>query len=376
MTEGKAVWAAVIAAAGSGTRFGGSLPKQFTGLNGRMVIDHSIRAFRGLVSHIVAVVPPNGGWNPPEDVYTVPGGERRQDSVMAGLEKAMELGATHVLVHDGARPLIHRSTVLRVMESTEKTGTGLPCIPVRDTVKRVGNGIVTATVDRTDLVLAQTPQGFSASLLLDALKKAGSVTDEASAVEAAGKAVSIVEGCRMNLKLTDEEDRYILERLMKRETKSLGTGLDFHPFAPERPLMFCGCRLSESNGLCGHSDGDVVLHAVADAILAASRTGDIGTLFPPDDDKWKNADSSVLLAECMEMVRRSGWEVKLLDVTVIGERPKVAGIRDVLIERLSKILKTPGERLWIKGTTTNTLGELAKGKGVGCHVLAELVRAE
>lgn len=374
MTQTDPIWAAVIVAAGSGTRFGGPIPKQFTCLAGSRVIDHSVNAFRGLVSMIVAVVPQGFSWEHPEDVYKVHGGKRRQDSVMSGLQKAIDLGATHVLVHDGARPLVDSELIERVMRSTESTGTGLPCIPIRDTVKRTGNGKVLETVDRTDLELAQTPQGFKASLLMEALNDAEMVTDEASAVEALGVEVTVVQGSLRNIKLTDREDSQIIGRLMPGVLRSIGTGLDFHPFLPDRPLVFCGCRLAENNGLSGHSDGDVVLHAVADAILAGARAGDIGTLFPPDENRWKNADSSILLADCVDLARKRGWKVLSLDVTVIGERPRISGHRDMFIERLADLLGTPRGSIWIKGTTTNTIGELASGKGVGCHALAELVR--
>ena len=376
MTEKTSVWAVVIVAAGSGTRFGGNVPKQFISLSGARVIDHSINAFRGLVSLMVAVVPRNVSWEPPSDVSTVPGGERRQDSVMSGLRRAIDLGATHVLVHDGARPLVDRELIIRVMESTESTGTGLPCIPIRDTVKKTANGVVKETVDRTDLELAQTPQGFTASILLEALENAESVTDEASAVEALGYEVSVVAGSRRNVKLTEKFDLNILRDFMHEPLRSLGTGLDFHPFVKGRPLVFCGCRLAEDNGLQGHSDGDVVLHAVADAILAGARAGDIGTHFPPDQEKWKDADSSALLKDCVDIALRRGWRVHSLDVTVIGERPRVSIYRDLFISRLSELVGSPGSSIWIKGTTTNTIGQLAMGKGVGCHALVELVRID
>lgn len=374
MTDAGPVWAVVIVAAGSGSRFGGDTPKQFFSLSGTRVIDRSIKAFSGLVSDIVAVVPQNSSWEPPVGVHAVPGGKRRQDSVLAGLRKAMELGATHVMVHDGARPLVDGGTIARVMESTEAWGTGLPCVPVRDTVKKTAGGKVVKTIDRTDLQLAQTPQGFAAGLLLEALEKCDSVTDEASAVEALGVEVAVVQGSRRNLKLTDWEDAGILRDLMPSSERSMGTGLDFHPFSDDRPMIFCGCRLADSGGLSGHSDGDAVLHAVADAILAAARIGDIGTLFSPDDQRWKDSDSSLLLAECVALVRAEGWNISSLDVTVIGERPRVSPRRDMFTARLAEILQVPAEKLWIKGTTTNTIGELARGKGVGCLALAELSR--
>ncbi|MCK5034324.1 MAG: 2-C-methyl-D-erythritol 2,4-cyclodiphosphate synthase, partial [Candidatus Sabulitectum sp.] len=189
-----------------------------------------------------------------------------------------------------------------------------------------------------------------------------------------GEVVVTVAGNRSNIKITDMEDAELLSFLMKKPQRVLGAGLDFHPFESERPLFFCGCRLSDSHGLMGHSDGDVVLHAVADAILSASRLGDIGTLFPPEGSRWKDADSSHLLAICVEMVQKAGWDIERLDVTVIGERPKIAPVRDLLMKRLSDIAGIPVDRIWIKGTTTNTIGDLARGKGVGCSVLSQLVR--
>lgn len=364
-----------MVAGGQGTRYGGDVPKQFTDLLGMKVIDRAIALFTGVAEHIVTVVPRScEWWTPPEHVHAVSGGPRRQDSVMNGLRSAANLGATHVLVHDGARPLIDPSCLERVMEKTLSSGACLPCLPVRETVKRVKDGHVKGTVDRTELELAQTPQGFRVDILLEALEKAGDVTDEAAAVEALGIPVAVVAGSRCNIKLTDREDGELLENIIRHSVTALGTGLDFHPFSPDRPLILCGCRLGESNGLFGHSDGDVVLHAVADAILAGSREGDIGTLFPPDDMKWKNADSSLLLRECSDRALRKGWAVQSLDITVIGERPRIAPLREDFMESLAKILSIPRESIWIKGTTTNSIGELARGKGLGCHALARLVR--
>lgn len=370
MDDAAPVWGAVVVAAGAGTRFGGVTPKQFTCLGGRMVIEHSIGLFAQMVPVVVAVIPAGFPWSAPEGVLTVPGGERRQDSVIAGLRKAMEKGVTHVLVHDGARPMIDRDTVERVMDVALSTGACLPCIPVRDTVKMISGGTVLETLDRNGLQLAQTPQAFSASLLLDALERAESVTDESSALEVLGIKVAVVEGSRFNIKLTDREDMIILKGLMERSVT--GLGIDFHPFSHRRPLVLCGCRLSPTDGLMGHSDGDVVLHAAADALLSAARLGDIGTLFPPGDMKWKDADSAVLLATCMKMVTDAGWQLVSMDVTVIGERPRVSPDRKMFRERLAGILQVPVESVWIKGTTTNTIGDLARGEGLGCVVLAEL----
>jgi len=374
-------WGVVIVAAGAGTRFGGAVPKQFTLLSGKPVIDHSVAIFRPFTDHLVVVTPPGNWqiwWEPPSHLKTVPGGRRRQDSVMNGLKFMQSLGVTHVLIHDGARPLVDPDCIKRVMEAANRSNAVIPVISVRDTVKRVGvdedEDTVLETLNREELRLSQTPQGFLLERLMEVLEEAGDVTDEASAFEAAGEVVVTVAGTRSNIKLTDVEDAELLSFLMKKPRRVFGTGLDFHPFESERPLFFCGCRLSDNHGLMGHSDGDVVLHAVSDAILSASRLGDIGTLFPPEGTRWKDADSSHLLAICVEMVQKAGWEIERLDVTVIGERPKIAPIRDLLMKRLSDIARIPVDRIWIKGTTTNTIGELAQGKGVGCSVLSQLVR--
>ncbi|MCD4708346.1 MAG: 2-C-methyl-D-erythritol 4-phosphate cytidylyltransferase [Candidatus Sabulitectum sp.] len=372
------VWGAVIVAAGSGVRFGGDVPKQFTLLAGERVVSHSVRTFRSLVNHLVVVTPQGDfwrtWWEPPAELNTIQGGRRRQDSVMNGLKFMRSRGVTNVLIHDAARPLADRECIMRVMEATRKSTAVIPVIPVFDTVKTIHGKAVTGTLDREELRLSQTPQGFHLDRLMEVLAAAGDITDEASAFEAAGETVTVVAGSRWNIKLTDREDAELLSSLMNQPGRAIGTGLDFHPFSPNRPLYFCGCRLSDNDGLMGHSDGDVVLHAVADAILSASRLGDIGTLFPPAESEWKDADSSHLLAICVEMVRKAGWEIERLDVTVIGERPRIAPVRDTLIKKLSDIAGILEENIWIKGTTTNTIGELAQGKGVGCSVLAVLVR--
>ncbi|MCD6587210.1 MAG: 2-C-methyl-D-erythritol 4-phosphate cytidylyltransferase [Candidatus Fermentibacteraceae bacterium] len=372
------LWGAVIVAAGSGSRFGGDVPKQFTLISGERVINYSVRVFSSLVDHLVVVTPAGDEWHrwwtPPPGVDTVHGGRRRQDSVMNGLKFLHSRGVSRVLIHDGARPLADTECVLRVMEALNENVAVIPVIPVRDTVKKVSGNTVEETLPRDELRLSQTPQGFHLPELMEVLADAGDITDEASAFEDAGREVNTVEGSWKNIKITDSSDGELVSLLAGKADRVIGTGLDFHPFDSGRPLYFCGCRLSDTDGLMGHSDGDVVLHAVADAILSASRMGDIGTLFPASDSRWKNADSSLLLGSCVAMVKRAGWEIQRLDVTVIGERPKISPVRELLIHRLAEITDISPEKIWIKGTTTNTIGDLARGTGVGCSVLTELVR--
>jgi len=374
------VWGVVIVAAGAGTRFGSEIPKQFTYLAGKPVINYSIEAFFSLVDFLVVVTPKADSWKqfwqPSGVIECIPGGKRRQDSVMNGLNNLLSKGVTHVLIHDGARPLVDSGCIKRVKNSVKEKIAVIPVISVSDTVKKVKNGLVLNTVNRDVLRLSQTPQGFYLDTLVNVLATADDITDEASAYEASGLDVVTVKGQRKNIKLTNREDARVLSAFIDEPCRVLATGLDFHPFSSERPLFFCGCKLSENGGLFGHSDGDVVLHAVADAILAASRLGDIGSFFPPSDPKWKGADSSKLLLFCVKKVREAGWNISRLDVTVIGEKPKITPIRSKLISRLAEITDISEEKIWIKGTTTNTIGELAQGKGVACSVLAELIRSD
>jgi 2-C-methyl-D-erythritol 4-phosphate cytidylyltransferase/2-C-methyl-D-erythritol 2,4-cyclodiphosphate synthase len=381
MTDRK--WGVVVVAAGSGSRFGGEVPKQFRLLRGRPVIDWSVDTFLDdpSISSVVVVLPADGDWKrwwvPGARVTVADGGSRRQDSVLNGLG-ALDDDVTHVLVHDAARPLVSSLLVRRVMDAVAETGA-VPVIPVRDTVRRFSDDDTPGeTLPREDLWLTQTPQGYRLDLLLSVLAGAGDVTDEASALEEAGHGVVPVPGDRMNVKLTLPDDMEMLERLAGREGSSastrLGSGLDFHPFRDDRPLIVAGCRLSEEGGLLGHSDGDVVLHAIADGILSAARLGDIGTLFPPGDERWKDADSSDLLRRVSGMAEEEGFQVRQVDVTLIGERPKVAFHREPMIERIASILEIEPELVWVKGTTTNTMGDLGRGKGLACSALVLLER--
>ncbi len=363
-------WGAVVTAAGAGTRFGGPVPKQFTLLGGRPVLQWPVELLAGMMPVVVAVprgFPWRKHWTPPPGVEVVEGGARRQDSVLAALE-ALD-APRWVLVHDGARPGLTRALTLKVMAATETHGAAVPGIRVRDTLKRVREGFVTSTVDREGLWTVQTPQGFVYRDLVEALRAAPSVTDESSALERVGGRVAIVEGDPGNGKLTEPGDgKYIAfaPRL------SFGQGLDFHAFSPERPMVASGCRLGDSGGPTGHSDGDAVLHAAADALLAAASLGDIGVFYPPSDPAWKNADSAMILEQCMARVRDAGWELNRLDLTLVGEAPRVSPNRDMMLDRLSSILGAPRSRIWIKGTTTNGLGELGRGGGFGCLALAVL----
>lgn len=380
MPEGGCTWGAVIVAAGSGSRFGTSVPKQFLGLEGMTPADRSIRAFGSVegISAIVVVTPRGDGWRswwtPPGGVLTVPGGARRQDSVLAGLRELES--CTHVLVHDAARPLVSRELIERVMQAAVEFGAAVPAVPVRDTVKTVSDSLeVTGTVSRSGLRLSQTPQGFLRKHLVKALEGAGDVTDECAAMEAAGWRVMAVEGDPANIKLTGPGDADMVVSMLRawRETRT-GTGIDFHPFEEGVPLVLGGCGIESGSGLAGHSDGDAVLHAVADALLSAARMGDIGVHFPPGEPRWKDADSAVLLGTVAEMVRAGGWEIEQVDVTVISDFPRIAPLRGDMIGRIAEILGVEEAVLWVKGTTANSLGDIGRGRGLACLATVSLTR--
>lgn len=374
-------WGTVIVAAGAGSRFASDTPKQFLKLRGKPLIDWSIDTFSNIagISEIVVVLPLNEEqwkpyWIPSEKVRTVPGGIRRQDSVLEGLRA---LGSHRwVLVHDAARPLVSAGIIHRVMKGTEEAGAAVPVVSVRDTVKKISKNLISGTVERDDLRMSQTPQGFRLDILEEVLSSANvCVTDECSAMEQAGHEVLAVNGDLRNMKLTDPSDFAIVESLVPEKTESrTGIGLDFHPFTRGRPLLIGGCRIDETMGLSGHSDGDAVLHAITDALLSASRLGDIGIHFPPGDEKWKNADSSEMLMTVNSLISRDGWTIRQIDITVISDLPRIAPIRDRLISRIAEILCIRKDTVWVKGTTTNTLGDIGKGKGLGCMVMAVITR--
>ncbi len=374
-------WGAVIVAAGSGNRFGSGTPKQFLQLHGKALIDWAISAFSSIteIDEIVIVTPPDSKywksfWTPPAGVKTVAGGRRRQDSVLAGLEALSS--SRLVLVHDAARPLISDSLIKRIMKGVLDAGAAVPVIPVRDTVKRITtSSIIDGTVSRESLRMSQTPQGFILDDLLGVMREADEITDECTAMEQAGYEVLAVKGDPRNVKLTDPEDLILIESLAGSVMESrTGIGLDFHPFLKGIPLVVCGCRIDAEFGLSGHSDGDAALHAIADSLLSAARIGDIGTLFPPSDNKWKDADSAILLERVCCLVRSRGWEIRQIDVTVISNFPKISAIRDLMIERLAGITAIEPDLIWVKGTSTNTLGDIGKDRGLGCMAMSRIER--
>lgn len=371
-----------MVAAGGGSRYGGGLPKQFLPLDGVPVVEHSLLTVLAMerVRRTVLVVPPGGSWRsawtPPrhERLLVRPGGSVRGQSVLAGLDA---LGSvTHAAVHDAARPLASAALFHRVMDAAEARGAAVPLYPVSSTVKRLSRdgSRVEETVDRARLGLSQTPQAAELDMLERALRSHPGCTDEAAALEQAGVEVAAVEGERRNMKLTLPGDMRLLEAFLPRPETALGSGLDFHPLVEGRPMVACGVRFDGPVGPAGHSDGDAALHAMADAVLSAARLGDIGQMFPPDDPACRDADSRRLLGRAVDAAYREGWRVLSADLTLIGDRPRVLEAREDMVSALAEALGCHRSQVWVKGTTTNGLGPLGRGEGIGALALVRMER--
>ena len=373
---------ALIVAAGRGTRFGGSLPKQYLALGGATLLRHAVAAFAahpGVAGVLVAIRPEDQALFdrtlaglavlPP-----VPGGAERQDSVRLGLEALATHKPDRVLIHDGARPFPGAALIDRVIDGLDQAPAAIPGLPLGDTIKRVEHGHIAETVDRSQLWRVQTPQGFHFDAILAAHRQmAGrAFTDDAAVAEAAGIAPLIVAGSEENLKVTTAEDLAAAERLLaaRQGDVRVGQGFDVHPFGPGDHVMVCGVVIPHEVAPVGHSDADVGLHALTDAVLGAIGAGDIGMHFPPSDPRWRGASSDRFLAYAATLVRERGGTIAAVDVTIICERPKIAPHRDRMIERVAEILEISPGRVSVKATTTERLGFTGRGEGIAAQAVA------
>jgi 2-C-methyl-D-erythritol 4-phosphate cytidylyltransferase/2-C-methyl-D-erythritol 2,4-cyclodiphosphate synthase len=374
---------ALIVGAGRGHRFGGDIPKQYCALDGEPVLRHTLRAFADYpgVDRIQCVIHPDdidlfraaaAGLDVLEPVW---GGATRQESVRLGLESIAGLSPELVLVHDAARPFVSAAVISRVLEALRDHPGAIPALAVTDTLKRAveggkeGSPAVGATVARDGLWRAQTPQGFRFADLLAAHRAAQgeALTDDAAVAERHGFAVAIVEGSEENVKITTTGD------LDKAQTRAFrfqtGMGFDVHAFGEGDHVFLCGHRIAHDQGLIGHSDADVGLHAVTDAVLGAIAAGDIGDHFPPSDPRWKGAPSDMFLAHAAKLVSEAGGEIVNVDVTLICERPKIGPHRAAMRHRLAEILGIDQERVSIKATTTERLGFTGRGEGIAAQAI-------
>ena len=387
--------AAIIAAGGRGQRLGADRPKQLLLVGGRTILQRSVEAFvaSGRIDEIVVAVTPEVAADPPaylrattKPLVVVAGGERRQDSVALGFD-AISGGADVVVVHDAARPFVSADLIARTIDAAIESGVAIPALAARDTIKEVTGAdprgrFVTRTLPRESIVFVQTPQAFRPDILREAIRlgRAGvDVTDEASLAERAGHAVRVIEGDPRNIKITTPEDLEVARGLVaESETRDaagstrIGTGYDVHRLVAGRRLVLGGVVIPFALGLDGHSDADVLCHAVTDAILGAAAEGDIGRLFPDTDDRWKGASSLDLLARAVDLVRSKGYRAGNVDAVVMAERPRLAPHVDEITARLAATLGIPPDCVSVKGKTNEGLGEIGRGEAIAVHAVALL----
>ena len=383
--------AALIVAAGRGARAGSGAasPKQYCRLGGEAMLTRTIRAFvthPGVETVVVAIHPDDAVLYEAAStpfagrlLAAVVGGARRQDSVLAGLEALHLHRPETVLIHDAARPFVDAAVIDRVIASLETNAGALPCLPVTDTLKRGDGGRVTGTVAREDLWRAQTPQGFKFNGILAAHRAAAEepareFTDDAAIAEWFGLDVALVEGSEHNCKLTTAEDLKIADEMLRTEgapgTIRVGSGYDVHALGPGDAVTLCGVRIPHAKTLIGHSDADVGLHALTDALLGAIADGDIGVHFPPSDDRWRGAASDIFLKAAADKIRARGGEIVHVDVTLLCEAPRIGPYRDAMRACMAGTLGIDVDQVSIKATTNEGLGFVGRGEGIAAMATA------
>jgi 2-C-methyl-D-erythritol 4-phosphate cytidylyltransferase/2-C-methyl-D-erythritol 2,4-cyclodiphosphate synthase len=380
--------AAILVAAGRGLRAGSEGPKQYRSIGGQTVIFRAMAPFccHRKVFAVQPVLNPDDTAMFNEAVRELrheppaKGGATRQASVHAGLEALADQKPEIVLIHDAARPFVSAALITRAIEAAGRTGAAVPAIPVTDTIKLIGeSGNVEATPERARLRIAQTPQAFRFDAILEAHRRAvregrDDFTDDAALAEWAGLTVTTFEGDPANMKMTTPED-FIREEArlaaMLGDVRT-GNGYDVHAFGDGDHLMICGVRVPHTKGFLAHSDGDVGLHALVDAILGALADGDIGSHFPPSDPKWKGAASDQFLKYALDRVTARGGRIAHLDVTLICERPKIGPHRDAMRARIAEITGLSLARVAVKATTSERLGFTGREEGIAALASATI----
>jgi 2-C-methyl-D-erythritol 4-phosphate cytidylyltransferase/2-C-methyl-D-erythritol 2,4-cyclodiphosphate synthase len=401
---------AIIAAGGRGQRFGAAEPKQLLAIGGRPMLERSVSAFLShpSVNEVIVALPqelvddppvylrsaeaftPDGSGKP---LRVVAGGARRQDSV-ANAFRAVAERSDVIVIHDAARPFASADLIARTIAAAAESGAAVAALPARDTVKQGRDQFVGATLPRETIFLAQTPQAFRRSVLADALELADDATDEAALAERAGHQVRLVTGEASNIKITTPEDLVLAEAIAQAgqqdaiartsdrsaeafarqagpaRTGRAGTGYDLHRLVEGRPLVIGGVTIPSGRGALGHSDADVVCHAITDAILGAASLGDIGGHFPDADPRWKNASSLDLVARAVAHVKEHGFEVGNVDVTVVLEQPKLRDHVDAMRAAVASALGIDVARVSIKGKTNEGIDAIGRGEAIAAHAIA------
>ena len=373
---------ALIVSAGKGHRFGNEFPKQYHYLNSKMVLSQSlgVLASHHLVDNVATVInfddlpfyqAASSGLNllPP-----IKGGNSRQESVKLGLEAIKEYNPEIVLIHDGARPFVSYQLISDIINALDNNDGVIPAIPVKDTLKLCENGLITKTVNRDNLWQAQTPQGFAYNKIFDAHQKLRNqaLTDDASLFEALGIKVAIVNGDAVNEKITLNQDLTKHTANNKTKITKIGSGFDVHQICEGQKLYLCGVEVDCGFSLKGHSDADVALHALADALFGAVGAGDIGLHFPPSDNKWKGAASDIFVKKAVQTVKALGGTISNIDVTIICEKPKIADYRDKMIAKLAEITELDKNHINLKATTTEKLGFTGRGEGIASQAVVSI----
>ncbi len=379
--------AAVVVAAGRGTRTGMPYPKQYRALNGAPLVRDSLRLFASHpeidlvqpVIHLDDIARFKAASEGLAIAEPVSGGTTRQGSVRAGLEALETHAPAIVLVHDAARPFVSDALVSRAIAAANEHGAAVPGLPVTDTVKLVdAQGLVTATLDRAHLRTVQTPQAFAYPALLDAHRRAAAAgredfSDDAALAEWAGLKVAVFEGEKGNVKMTTADDFTRAEGELAASLSDIRTGIgyDIHAFEDGGDHVWLGgIKIPHTRKLSGHSDADVVLHALTDAILGALADGDIGMHFPPTDEQWRGASSDKFLAFAIDRVQQRGGMVSHLDVAVVAEAPKINPRRDEMRARIAEIAGLTIDRVGVKATTNEKLGAIGAGQGIAAYATA------
>ncbi len=375
----------MIVAGGRGSRAGHDLPKQYVAIGGVTILRRTVEAFSShpAIDGIQVVIGDGDA-----DLYAaavnglpkllspVVGGGTRQESVKNGLEALSAAQPRLVLVHDAARPFVSAEVIDAVISACDAQSGAIPVLPVTETVKRIEDGVVAATVPREKLATAQTPQGFPFAPLLDAHRRAAEagrsdLTDDAAVAALAGLGVHAVEGSRANIKLTNPADFSEAERMLAARSETrIGQGFDVHRFAPGTSVWLCGVEIPHDRRLEGHSDADVALHALTDAVLGAIGDGDIGEHFPPADPQWKGASSDRFLADAVRRVKERGGRIVNLDVTLVCEAPKIGPHRAAMQARVAAIVGLSADRVGVKATTNEKMGFVGRGEGIVAMAVA------
>ena len=377
MYKGRKV-TAVVTAAGSGRRMGTPLPKQFLKIGGKTVLEKAVEPFEASehVDEIIVV-----GSSEFLELCTglcrqfskfsraVAGGKERQDSVRNALN-LVEDG--YVLIHDGARPYVDMETIMRVLEAAAGTGAAVAAVPVKDTVRQTqgGDNTDSITLPRDRLYSVQTPQGFDVALIREAYAAAEGEgflgTDDGGLAERAGHPVTIVEGSYRNIKITTQED-------LPMETR-IGTGFDVHRLTEGRKLILCGTEIPFEKGLLGHSDADVAVHALMDAMLGAAAMGDIGRHFPDTDDAYKGISSMILLQKVRELIEQEGFRLGNADITIMAQRPKLSPYIEKMRTNIAAVLGMDAGSINVKATTTEKLGFVGRQEGIAAEAVCTINR--